>query len=521
MTKVFLNEKKLKTLRHMRLMSQEELADDLRKKCFQVSIASIKRAETGKPILCRIAVELSRYYGVDIRHLLKTLDTLEAQLAIKESANNKLTIPPEILSQSVIFDQSWPSSLDESGCLQHPISTSISVGVLHSQTGILRELEKGVMQATLLAIDEINIAGGLMGKQIRAVLADGQSTESGFLQQAANLITQSEIAAIFGCSTSSSRKRVKPLIEDQEHLLFYPFQYEGIESSSHIIYVGPTVNQQALPAVDWLQVLKCERIMLVGSDYVYPFVTNEIVKQKIIENGGEVIGEHYEALGAIDFSKVIADIIDKKPDAIILTIVGLDGNFAFLQQYHQANIDTVIISLVLSEDDLEAIPLELTQGIYTVFNYFQNIDNEKNNQFVLAYRQRYGEHSRIGGYMESAYVGVYLWAGAVEKAQSVDRTLVKQALKSLRHAGPGGDAIVDQHNNHVWRQVRVAQVGVDGEYHVVWTSPKPVRPQPYPEWRSPQEWHEFLRQLRSRWSGNWESMHQKVPNISDSETAKN
>jgi urea transport system substrate-binding protein len=508
MTKVYLDEKKIKTLRHLRLMSQEELADDLRKKCFQVSIASIKRAETGKPILCRIAGELARYYGVDIFHLLKSIDNTEG--LTQESNNNKLMVSLELASHSAIISASPDlSSLSES------VSQHISVGVLHSQTGILRELEKGVMQATLLAIDEINRAGGLMGKQIRAVLADGQSTESGFLHQAANLIIQSDIAVIFGCSTSSSRKRVKPLIEDQEHLLFYPFQYEGIESSSDIIYVGPTVNQQALPAVDWLQVLKCERIMLVGSDYVYPFVTNEIVKQKIIENGGEVIGEHYEVLGATDFSKVIAEIIDKKPDAILLTIVGLDGNFAFLQQCHRAKIDTVIVSLVLSEDDLDAIPLELTQGIYSVFNYFQNIDNEKNNQFVKAYRQRYGQYSRIGGYMESAYVGVYLWASAVEKAQSVDRALIKQAIKSLRHTGPGGDAIVDPHNNHVWRQVRVAQVGVDREYHVVWTSPKPVRPQPYPEWRSPHEWHEFLRRLRSRWSGNWESMHQKMTSDSD------
>jgi urea transport system substrate-binding protein len=165
----------------------------------------------------------------------------------------------------------------------------------------------------------------------------------------------------------------------------------------------------------------------------------------------------------------------------------------------------MMVSLVLSEDDLANIPIEYTAGIYTLFSYFQNIDHALNQDFVRRYKQRFGDRSRIGGYMESAYVGVYLWAKAVQKAESLRRPDIKRAMKGISHFGPGGMAYMDEENNHVWRHVRVAQVGRDGEYHVAWNSPRPVRPEPYPSCKSVEEWHQYLRALRERWHGRWES----------------
>jgi urea transport system substrate-binding protein len=380
----------------------------------------------------------------------------------------------------------------------------IQVGVLHSQTGFLRELEAGVLRATLLAFQEINDHGGLLGRRVVPIVADGRSSETVFMEQAAHLIGREDMVTLFGCSTSSSRRRVKPLIEDNEQLLFYPFQYEGIEASPHIAYVGPTPNQQALPAVDWLFGQGRRNFLLIGSDYVYPVVTNELIKDRIASLGGRVTGEQYFGMGCRDFREAVDAVAQQAPDAVILTIVGLASNYAFLQQLHRARCRVpTVLSLVLSEDDLANIAIEYTAGIYTLFSYFQNIDHPLNQDFVRRYKQRFGDRSRIGGYMESAYVGVYLWAKAVQKADSVERGAIKLAMKGISHFGPGGMAYMDEENNHVWRHVRVAQVGRDGEYHVAWNSEQPVRPEPYPPCKSVEEWHAYLRLLRERWRGHW------------------
>ncbi len=289
-------------------------------------------------------------------------------------------------------------------------------------------------------------------------------------------------------------------------MLFYPFQYEGIESSSHIAYIGPSANQQALPAVDWLFAKGRSNFLLVGSNYVYPVVTNEVVKDRIATLGGVLVGEQYFGMGCGDFKEAVDAIAQAKPDAVILTIVGFESNLAFLKQLHDAGCAVpMVVSLVLSEEDLVNIPLDYTVGIYTLFSYFQNIDHPLNQDFVRRFKQRFGARSRIGGYSESAYVGVYLWAKAVQKAQCLERHAIKAALKGISHFGPGGMAYMDEENNHVWRHVRVAQVGRDGEYHVVWNSPRPVRPEPYPACKSEAEWNHYLRALRERWRGRWES----------------
>ena len=396
---------------------------------------------------------------------------------------------------------------DEAACARAAsTSREIRIGVLHSQTGFLRELEAGVLRATLLAFQEINEQGGVLGRRVVPVIADGRSSETVFMQQAAHLVARDDIVTLFGCSTSSSRRRVKPLIEDNDHLLFYPFQYEGIEASQHIAYLGPAPNQQALPGVDWLAGQGHRRFLLVGSDYVYPVVTNEVIKDRIANSGGHVVGERYFPLGCRDFRAAIDDIDALAPDAIILTLVGFGSNDAFLRQLHRARRPApTLLSLVLSEDDLANIPAECTAGIYTVFSYFQNIDHPLNQDFVRRYRQRFGHHSRIGGYMESAYVGVYLWAKAVQRAESMDRRAITAAMKGVSHFGPGGVAYIDEENNHVWRHVRVARVGRDGEFHVEWNSPRPVRPEPFPPCKSVDEWNAYLRALRERWRGRWES----------------
>jgi len=241
----------------------------------------------------------------------------------------------------------------------------IQVGILHSQTGFMKELEAGVLRCTLMAINEINNKGGLLGRRITPVLADGQSIDSVFAEHAKELVQNKDITTIFGCSTSSSRKCVKPIIESANHLLVYPFQYEGVEQSTNIAYVGPAPNQQVFPAIEWLIGRGKRRFALVGSDYIYPKVTNKLIKEKLQTWGAEVVVEQYVPLSDTNFDSILEDIKTKKPDAIISTIVGFDGNQSFLhgiQEFGISKQETDIMSLVLSEDDLTALPKEHVEG---------------------------------------------------------------------------------------------------------------------------------------------------------------
>ncbi len=384
---------------------------------------------------------------------------------------------------------------------------TIEVGVLFSQSGDLQELEMGVIQTTLMAIDEINMSGGLLGKKIVPIMADGKSDENIFKKSAKKLLTNNKPKVIFGCSTSSSRKMVEPVIAQHKNLLMYPFQYEGMEASPHITYVGPAPNQQALPAVEWLFRKNRKQFFLIGSNYIYPLVTNKLIKDQLKQWKVTMCDEQYVPLSGIDFDDIIEEIKEKKPDAIILTLVGFASNLAFYKQFYEAglkDLDIDIMSLVLSENDLNDIPIEYVSNYYTLFSYFQNIDDSINDDFVYRFKQRYGVSARIGGYMESAYLAVYLWAKAVLKAESFNINKVKTALKGTSHYGPGGLAYVDEENNHVWRQVRIAKVHDDGEFHVIWSSEKPIAPIPFPPTSNIKDMEKFIHELYLSWNGKWE-----------------
>lgn len=384
---------------------------------------------------------------------------------------------------------------------------SIKVGVLHSQTGPLRELECGVIRTTLIAIGEINANGGLLGYQLEPVLVDGQSNEIGFYRGAEKLLDDADVAAVFGSSTSSSRRYIRHLFEDRNRLLVYPFQYEGIEQSDNVFYIGPAPNQTALPAVEWLFSQNKRRLMLVGSDYVYPVVINSLIKQQMEEWQLQAPAEVYKPLGCTQYGNIIENIKQYAPDAIVLTLVGLQANKSFFQQLHDSGVkagDIEIVSLVLSENDLSAIPTEHVKGTYSLFAYFQNFEDPVNAQFVRRYKASYGIEQQIGGYMESAYMGVYLWAKAVQKAGLFDTDKVRVAMRGTAHYGPGGIAYIDEHNNHTWRHVQLARVNSTGEFEIVWRSDKPVRPEPFPNGERDQ-WENRLQQLKqSRWNNEWE-----------------
>ena len=188
----------------------------------------------------------------------------------------------------------------------------VLVGLLHSRTGTLSISENTVAEAELLAISEINRAGGLIidGKRLRIVPVeeDGESDWPTFAQKAEKLIDVSKVEVIFGGWSSSSRKAMLPVIESREHLLFYPLQYEGEECSEFVLYAGATPNQQAGPAIDWLLQNRGDRFFLVGSDYVYPRTVNRIISRQIFQAGGTIVAERYVPLGDQNLTDTIQAI---------------------------------------------------------------------------------------------------------------------------------------------------------------------------------------------------------------------
>lgn len=384
-------------------------------------------------------------------------------------------------------------------------TATIKVGILHSMTGTMAISESPVKDSTLLAIQEINEAGGLLGKKIEAVIRDGKSDWPTFANEAEKLITEDKVSVVFGCWTSASRKTVKPIFEKHNHLLFYPVQYEGLEQSPNIIYTGAAPNQQITPAVKWTFDNIGKKFFLVGSDYVFPRTTNAIIRDIVSALQGEILGEEYILLGSSDVEELVKKIVDAKVDAIFNSING-DSNLAFFKALRKAGItpDKVpTISFSIAEAELQAMGAADFEGDYAAWNYFQSIDSEKNNEFVAKFKKAYGEDRVTDDPIEAGYFGVYLWAKAVKDAgttglQAVRKTLPKQSLEA-----PEGMVYIDADNQHTWKIVRIGKIRSDGQFEIVWSSEKPIRPVPFPVYRSKIEWNQFLTEMFNSWGGKW------------------
>ena len=286
----------------------------------------------------------------------------------------------------------------------------IKVGILHSLSGTMAISESAVVDAALMAIDEINAAGGLLGRRIHPVIADGASDPAVFAREAARLIKEEAVSTIFGCWTSACRRTIRPVIEANDHLLFYPVQYEGLEQSPNIVYLGAAPNQQIVPAVEWALRTDRKRLFLVGSDYVFPRVANAIIHDYVEKWRGEIVGERYLLLGSQEVDDIVAEIVARRPDAILNTING-DSNLAFFRALRAAGItpkDILTISFSISENELGSIDPELVAGDIASWNYFQSLDEAHNRTFVADFKARYGQDRVIGDPMVAAYEGVHL-----------------------------------------------------------------------------------------------------------------
>ena len=366
------------------------------------------------------------------------------------------------------------------GCKNSRANT-VKVGLLHSLSGTMAISETSVRDSELLAIREINEAGGVLGKKIVPVEADGESDPAVFARQARKLLQEDKVATVFGCWTSASRKAVKPVFEELYGLLWYPVQYEGMEASPNIMYMGASPNQQIVPAVDYCAETYGKRMYLIGSDYVFPHTANRIIKAQLAQLDGVCAGEDYVALGESDFRKIISDIKASKPDIIINTLNG-DSNIAFFKELAKNNItakEIPVMSFSIAEEEIAKMNQINLEGHLVAWNYYETTQTDRNKKFVADYKSTYGEERMTGDPIEAGYIAVYMWAKACEKAGSFDVEEVRVAAKGLTFAAPEGMVTIDGANQHLYKLVRIGQINKEGLIDEVWATPTAIKPDPY------------------------------------------
>ena len=384
------------------------------------------------------------------------------------------------------------------GLVTAQAADTIKVGVLHSLSGTMAISETVLKDVTLMAIDEVNAKGGLLGKKLEAVVVDPASNWPLFAEKARQLISQDKTAVVFGCWTSVSRKSVLPVFEELNGLLFYPVQYEGEELSKNVFYTGAAPNQQAIPAVEYLMSKDgggAKRWVLLGTDYVYPRTTNKILRAFLKSKGvaDKDIDEKYTPFGHSDYQTIVADI--KKfsaggKTAVVSTING-DSNVPFYKELGNQSLkakDVPVVAFSVGEEELRGVDTKPLVGHLAAWNYFQSIKGPANDEFKKKWAD-YAKKKNIAGHkdkpitndpMEAAYLGFNMWVQAVKQAGTTDTDKVIAAMAGQTFKAPSGILTkMDEKTHHLHKAVFIGEIKADGQFNVVWKTPGPVKAKPW------------------------------------------
>jgi branched-chain amino acid transport system substrate-binding protein len=378
----------------------------------------------------------------------------------------------------------------------------IRVGVLYSQTGVTSTIGMSQLQGALLGIEEINAAGGIDGRQVIPVCYDPQSNPLRYAYLAEKLITQDEVNVIFGCYMSSSRKAVIPVIEKWNKLLFYPTLYEGFEYSGNVIYTGAAPNQNSVQLAEFMTTNFGPRVYLIGSDYIYPYESNRIMGELVMQRpGSEKLGERYFPLdaGVQDFRTIIDDIRNKKPDFIFSTVVG-DSTASLYRAYAEAGFDPrnmPIASLTTSEAEVSQMGYDVAAGHFTAAPYFQSIDSESNRRTLKLLRARFGNDCVPNLCWEASYFQMLIFANAYRQAGSDSLAEILPRILGAELDAPQGQIKIDPTNHHTCLYPRIGRVNDHGQFTIVRQATRAVYPDPYLVTHSLGDWTAKLEILKA------------------------
>ena len=378
-----------------------------------------------------------------------------------------------------------------------PSGDTIKVGILHSLSGTMAISETSLKDTALMAINEINANGGVLGKKLEAVVVDPASDWPLFAERARQLITQDKVAVIFGAWTSVSRKSVLPVVEELNGLMFYPVQYEGQEQSKNIFYTGAAPNQQAIPAVEYLMSEEggnAKRFVLLGTDYVYPRTTNKILRAFLKSKGiaESDIMEEYTPFGHSNYQTIVGNVkkfAAGKKTAVISTING-DSNVPFYRELGNQGIkasDIPVMAFSVGEEELRGIDTKPLVGHLAAWNYFMTVKNPVNTQFTDKYKKFAVEYKLPNAAkvvtndpMEATYVGINMWKQAVEKAGSTEVDKVREAMAGQTFAAPSGYTLkMDETNHHLHKPVMIGEIRGDGQFDIVYKTPSAIKAEPW------------------------------------------
>jgi urea transport system substrate-binding protein len=386
---------------------------------------------------------------------------------------------------------------------------TIKVGILHSLSGTIAIIESSLHNAELLAIEEINAKGGVLGKKIQPVVEDPQSLVQVFADKAKKLLLEDKVVAVLGCYTSASRQSVLPVFEQNNGVLLYPTLYEAQECSKNCFYTGAVPNQQLDDFVPWIiNKLGRKKFYLIGANYIYPKETNREVKALLAKHGGTVVAEEYSPLGSTEFSTNINKIASSGCDIVFSDLVG-DQIVAFYKQYKEFGItakDIPICTPITTEQEIAAMGPENAVGHYTSFNYFQSVQSPENKSFVERYKAKYGKNAVTNAVMEAAYFQTYFLAQAIAKVKSTEAdALIYEGLPGQEFQAPQGKVKIDEKNHHTWLWARIGQANEQGQFDVVWKSDNWIRPQPWVPYLYPDKACDFtdkrvMERLKKPWS---------------------
>jgi len=396
----------------------------------------------------------------------------------------------------------------------------IKVGILHSLSGTMAISEVSLRDVTLMAIDEINAQGGVLGRKVEAVVVDPASNWPLFAEKAKQLLVQDKVSVVFGCWTSVSRKSVLPVFEKENGILFYPVQYEGEECSRSVFYTGAAVNQQAGPAVDYLLSKEGgarKKFYLLGTDYVYPRTTNKILRQQLIANGipETSIEEEYTPFGHQDYQTIVRKIkaFAAGGGAAVVSTINGDSNVPFYKEFANQGLTSEkcpVVAFSVAEDELRGMDTSSLVGHLAAWNYFQSIDAPQNKTFVKAFKAYCEKNNLPGGAkrvtddpIEAAYIGVNIWRQACEQAGTTNVDAVRQAIAGQHFLAPGGWVQMDEKNHHLKKPVIIGEILADGQFQEVWRTKGLVTAQP---------WSKFVKDSKEK-IADW-----TWPNITGNET---